>query len=144
MMFNIGSNYFFSQFPDYLSHDKDVLIVLDNELPNNLPVLSYKKDGKDVFIYSNLTKEEWIENTLTVPMKAGKFLIPEFCEYIGFEWEELPKLKECFDNIDDKHSYEKVIYNAYLENGAFFLTKKQLEDAYKEYKKYRTYKEPSI
>ena len=58
MMFNIGSNYFFSQFPDYLSHDKDVLIVLDNELPNNLPVLSYKKDGKDVFIYSNLTKEE--------------------------------------------------------------------------------------
>ena len=137
MIFNIGSNYFFSQFSDYLSHDKDILIILDNKLPDKLSVLSYKKDGNDVFIYSNLTKEEWIENTLTVPMKAGKFLIPEFCEYIGFEWEELPKLKECFDNIDDKHSYEKIIYNAYLENGAFFLTRKQLNEAYEEYKKYR-------
>lgn len=137
---NIGSNYFFSAFSDlykYSTHDKDRLIVLDNMLPNNTPVFNYKDDSNDVFIYSNLTKEEWIENTLTVPMKAGKFLIPEFCEYIGFEWEELPKLKACFDNIDEKHSYEKIIYNAYLQNGAFFLTKKQLNDAYEEYKKYR-------
>ena len=137
MRFNVGSFYFFYQFDDYFNYDRDKLIILSNRLPNDLQVVNFKQDGDDVFIYSNLTKEEWIENTLTVPMKAGKFLIPEFCEYIGFEWEELPKLKECFDNIDDKHAYEKIIYNAYLENGAFFLTKKQLEDAYKEYKKYR-------
>jgi hypothetical protein len=39
--------------------------------------------------------------------------------------------------MDEKHSYEKIIYNAYLENGAFFITKKQLNEAYEEYKKYR-------
>ena len=137
MRFNVGSFYFFYQFDDYSNYDRDKLIILSNRLPNDLQVVNFKQDGDDVFIYSNLTKEEWIENTLTVPMKAGKFLIPEFCEYIGFEWEELPKLKECFENMDEKHSYEKIIYNAYLENGAFFLTRKQLNEAYEEYKKYR-------
>jgi hypothetical protein len=61
MIINIGSKYFFSQFSDlhkYSTHDKDVLILLDNKLPNNLPVLNYNDDGDDVFIYSNLTKEE--------------------------------------------------------------------------------------
>lgn len=139
MKLNVGSSYFFKNVKGYKHHDNDVLIILENRLPNNLPLVNFKQDGNDVFIYSNLTKEEWIENTLTVPMKAGKFLVPEFCEYIGFEWEELPKLKECFDNIDEKHSYEKIIYNAYLENGAFFITKKQLNEAYQEYKKYRQY-----
>lgn len=137
--FNVGSTYFFSKFADYNTHDKDILIVLDNRLPNGIPVFNYKDNGDDIFIYSNLTKEEWIENTLTVPMKAGKFLVPEFCECIRFEWEELPKLKECFDNMDEKHSYEKIIYNAYLENGDFFITKRQLNEAYEEYKKYRQY-----
>ena len=137
MRFNVGSFYFFYQFDDYSNYDRDKLIILSNRLPNDLQVVNFKQDGDDVFIYSNLTKEEWIENTLTVPMKAGKFLIPEFCEYSGFEWEELPKLKECFENMDEKHSYEKIIYNAYLENGAFFLTRKQLNEAYEEYKKYR-------
>jgi hypothetical protein len=58
---NIGSIYFFSSFLDihkYSTHDKDKLIVLDNKLPNNIPVLNYKDEKNDVFIYSNLTKEE--------------------------------------------------------------------------------------
>lgn len=139
LQINIGSSYFFKSIKEYKPHDLDRLYILDNRLPKNLSLVNFKEDGNDVFIYSNLTKEEWIENTLTVPMKAGKFLVPEFCEYIGFEWEELPKLKECFDNMDEKHSYEKIIYNAYLENGDFFITKKQLNEAYEEYKKYRQY-----
>ena len=38
------------------------------------------------------------------------------------------------DNLDDKHKYEKVIYDSYIENGEFKLTDEQLQKAYLEYK----------
>ena len=135
MEFIIGSEYFFQGYPNYKTKDHDILVLLDNPLP--VPVLNWKKDDEDIFLYSPLTKEEWIENTKTVPMKAGKFLIPEVCECIGFTLEDLKIFEDCFNNMDDKHKYEKIIYDAYLENKDFKLTDEQRNTAYKEYKKYR-------
>jgi hypothetical protein len=65
---------------------------------------------------------------------VGKFLVPEFCEEIGFTVEQLPLLKPLIDRLDSKHLYEQVIYNAYLENGDFTLTQEQRDNAYKSYK----------
>ena len=70
-------------------------------------------------------------------MKAGKFLIPEFNEFIGFTIEDLKSILHVFENMDDKHSYEKIIANAYIENGGFFLKDRQRYNAYLEYKKKR-------
>ena len=36
--------------------------------------------------------------------------------------------------MDEKHSYERVIYEACLANGGFFLTEDQRDRAYREYK----------
>ena len=55
-------------------------------------------------------------------MRVGKFIVPEFCEYIGFEIKDYELLKPIFDKLDDKHKYEKVIMESYIENNSFTLT----------------------
>lgn len=66
-----------------------------------------------------------------------KFLIPEFNEYINFTIDDLKSILHIFENMDSKHSYEKIIAESYIENNGFFLTDKQRRKAYAEYKKSR-------
>lgn len=67
-------------------------------------------------------------------MQIGKFLVPEFVQEIGFTIEHLKKLKPLAEKLDGRHKYEKVIYDAYIENGAFKLTEEQRSKAYEQYK----------
>lgn len=140
LTFEIGSSYFFKNYEDYNQKDKDELCIMDR-FPDFIKtsVLNMKKDGNDVFFYRDMGKDEFLKETLEsgVPMKVGKFLIPEFSEHLGVTIEDLKILESLFDSLDDKHSYEKIIYNAYLENGRFWLTKEQLDNAYSDYKKKR-------
>ena len=134
----MGSTYFFSKYKDFNSKDYDDLCIMDNFIfPGN--VMNMKIKGKDVFMFRNMPKQGYIDDLLTsgVNMKAGKFLIPEFNEYIGFTIDDLKSILHIFENMDDKHSYEKIIANAYIENGGFFLKDKQRYNAYLEYKKKR-------
>ena len=70
-------------------------------------------------------------------MAVGKYLIPEFCNQIGFTVEDLPKVKSLLTKLDDKHKYEEIIYNSYITNGSFTLTQEQRDEAYKLYKESR-------
>lgn len=67
----------------------------------------------------------------------GKFLVPEFCKEIQFSIEDLKQLDNLIILLDDKHQYEKMIYDCYLENNDFILTKEQKDKIYNEYKKSR-------
>jgi hypothetical protein len=82
-------------------------------------------------------KEGFIKDTLEcgVPMRIGRFLVPEFAAYLGVTIDDLKRLSGIIEKIDEKHLYEKVIYDAYLENGEFKLTEEQRVAAYKEYLK---------
>ena len=99
-----------------------------------------KIEGKDVFFYRNLDKQGFIKDCLNsnLPMKAGKFLVPEFAKYLGLTIEDLKILKPVIANIDDKHEYEKVIYDSYIENNDFYLTEEQRLSAYTLYIKWRS------
>ena len=70
-------------------------------------------------------------------MSVGKFLIPEFCDAIGFKVSDLSKLQSAIDKLDDKHKYEKIIFDSYLENNSFRLNPEQRLRAYKSYKEAR-------
>lgn len=135
----IGSAVFFSKFNDYKQKDDDEMVIQEKWLPHKIHVLNFKKDGKDIFFWSPLSKEEFIKDTIdsNVAMRVGKFIIPEFCNYIGFEISEYKKLKDVFDNLDEKHRYEIIIRDAYIENNSFTLTDEQRMKAYQEYKKER-------
>ena len=141
LRFQIGSKYFFNEFKDYSSKDNDILIIMDSWKLSNTNVLNLKdKNGDDIFFYKDLDKENFIKDTLesNVPMKCGKFLIKEFCEYINFTIEDLKILETLFNKLDHKHQYEKKIYEFYIENNSFNLTKEQLKECYKIYKKRET------
>ena len=134
--FPIGSSVFFSDYEDYTAKDNDKLCIMDNFPIKDTNVLNLKLNGDDVFFYKNMSKDEFIKDTIDskVPMRVGKFLSPEFCKYIGFEISDYAKLNEVFNNLDDRHQYEKIIRDAYIENNSFTLTDEQRLKAYEEYK----------
>ncbi len=135
----IGSSVFFGNMSDYVAKDIDEMIIQDKWLPKGIPVLNMKRGGRDIFFWSPLSKEEFIKNTFDcgVPMRVGKFLVKEFADYIGLTIEDLKRLEPLFNQLDDKHKYEKIIYDAYVENNSFTLTEEQRKNAYNEYKRER-------
>jgi hypothetical protein len=136
--FKIGSSYFFNKFDDYIQKDVDELHIMDSFV-NRTNVLNFKGGNSDIFFYRNMEKEEFINDILDskVIMRIGKFLIPEFCKYIGFTIDDLKSIRYLFDEIDDKHKYEQLICDYYLENNDFSLTEEQLGRVYEFYKKER-------
>lgn len=134
--FIIGSRAFFTGMEGYVPKDLDELNIMD-KFPFKGNVLNMKMNGKDVFFFRNMDKEGFIKDTLEcgVPMRIGKFLVPEFAAYLGVTIDDLKRLSDIIEKIDEKHLYEKVIYDAYLKNGVFKLTEEQRASAYKEYLK---------
>lgn len=132
----MGSSYFFQTYEDFQIKDYDDLCIMDKFIfPGN--VMNMKLKDKDVFMFRNMPKKGFIDDVIEskVYMKLGKFLIPEFNEYIGFTINDLILLRPLFDELDERHSYEKIIADAYIENNEFKLTPEQRLEAYNEYKK---------
>lgn len=134
----IGSRYFFSCYPDFYAKDIDELeFVKTNEFSQMRQITG---QGRCLFqMQRHKNKQQYIIWALhsKLGMVVGKFLIPEFCNEIGFTVEDLPKLKRLVDKLDKKHKYEEIIYNSYLENGSFTLTEEQRYLAYQSYKESR-------
>lgn len=136
--FTVGSKAFFDGMQGYRPHDVDILCIMDVWNIENTNILNMKLNGEDVFFTKNMSKEEFIQNAFEEsPMRIGKFMVPEFAEYIGFTIPDLKRLKPILNKMDDKHKYYVVIYNAYLKNNAFKLTKEQRQIAFDAYKKER-------
>ena len=129
MRYLMGSSYFFKGYKNFFPHDTDYIEITDGENKKTLAFVQTK------------TKEEFIQNALKSPaaMVLGKFLIPEFCQEIGFTIEDLSRLEPLISRLDPKHVYEQIIYSAYLENQSFTLTKKQRNTAFKSYINSRRY-----
>ena len=87
-----------------------------------------------------MSADEFINITLDrdIPMEMGKFLVKEFIDETKLTIEQLKRLQPLVEKLDDKHLYEKIIYDSYIINNDFYLTDQQLHLAYKEYIKYRT------
>lgn len=137
-MIEIGSNYFFKNIEGFIPKDLDYIKLVDKPKGFNY-VCHIKSKQKCIFIWKKMNVNNFISYTIShcSPMAAGKFLVKEFCDEIGFTVNDLEALKSTFDRIDDKHKYQKIIYNYYLQNNSFTLTNEQLYEAYKEYIKYR-------
>ena len=86
-----------------------------------------------------MTPDEYVDYILSHDnaMQIGKFLNREVSEYLGFTIEDLKKLQPILSKLKDKHKYEAIILNAYIENNDFYMTDMQLNEAYKEYLKYK-------
>lgn len=133
-MILVGSKYFFSRYSDFIPHDVDKLEIIETNEFKDIRYIRGK--GRCYFqLKKQQTKEDYINYALesNLGMVVGKFLVPEFCQEIGFTVNDLPRLKPLIDILDEKHKYEEIIYNAYLENNGFFLTQEQRDRAYTRY-----------
>lgn len=138
--FRVGSTYFFSEYPDF--HPSDIDEVEFEEHPRLYKnVMQFrKKDGSRCYYkWRKMSADEFVEYTLNskLPMEIGKFLIPEVNDYLGFTFDHLKKLSSVAERLDDRHAYEKIIYDSYMQNNGFYLTQEQRDRAYIEYKKRR-------
>ena len=136
--FLVGSTYFFNGLEGFKSKDKDRVVLVEN--PKGFTHCRQTSGaGSCLFEWKKMTADEFVAYTLNtkLPMSVGKFLVKEFCEEIGFTLNHLKQLKPIFDKLDDKHKYEKIIYEAYIGNGSYSLTEAQKLEAFEEYKKLR-------
>lgn len=134
----VGSRAFFKSIEGFKSKDIDILELVDNS--TNFKVSrQFKFKDKCVFQWKRMSADEFIRVTLerNFPMEVGKFLVPDFINEIGISIHDMVRLKPLIDSLDDKHKYEKIIYDSYLLNNGFYLTEEQIKEAYKIYKKYR-------
>ena len=134
----VGSTYFFKNIEEFKSKDIDRVVLVDNPQGFNF-VRQTSGSGSCLYEWKRMSADEFVDFTLNskLPMSVGKFLVKEFCEEIGFTIEHLKQLAPQFDKLDDKHKYEKVIFEAIISNNSWTLTDEQLQTAYEEYKKYR-------
>ena len=134
----VGSNVFFKDIEGFTSKDIDILEFVDN--PTDFKnVRQFKFPNKCVFQWRKMPIDELIDITLfhNFPMEIGKFLVPEFIKEFKLSIDDLKRLEPIISKLDDKHKYEEVIYNAYIENNDFVLTDEQIQKAYSMYNKYR-------
>ena len=139
----IGSQVFFSGvYEDYNSHDEDYIIFVKNPTLFK-DFMNVRGKGKDYFYFRDMDKDEFIEYSIKhcekTPMAAGKFLVPDVLKHFNMTIDDLKKFETFFNEIDSRHSYEKVIYDAYIKNNDFKIGKRQLNKAYKLYKENKTY-----
>lgn len=135
----VGSNYFFKDIPGFTSKDIDYLYLVEN--PTDFKDWTQLSGhGKCIFQWRLTDANEMVNLHLkyNCPMSVGKFLVKDFVNQLKITNLHLQKLKPLFDNLDDKHKYLQVLYKWSIENeGSVEFPKEILEDAYKEYKKYR-------
>lgn len=134
----VGSNVFFKDIEGFTSKDIDILEFVDD--PTDFKnVRQFKFPNKCVFQWRKMPIDELIDMTVSrnFPMEIGKFLVPEFIKEFKLSIDDLKRLEPIIAKLDDKHKYEEVIYNSYIKNNAFYLTDKQLKNAYEIYLKYR-------
>lgn len=134
----VGSRVFFSTFENFNSKDIDKLEIIEN--PQGFSIIrQFKFPNKCVFQWKKMSVDEFIDITLqrNFPMEVGKFLVPDFIKELNVTIKDIKRLKPLIENLDEKHLYEKVIYDSYIENNDFFLTDEQLNKAYEIYLKYR-------
>lgn len=136
--FLVGSTYFFKDIKDFKGKDIGRVVLVDNPIGFNF-VRQTSGCGSCLFEWKRMSAEEFLKYTLKtqLPMSVGKFLVKEFCDEIGFTFEHLKQLAPIFEKLDKRHEYEKIIFDAYMENSEYKLTDKQLKQAYENYKKVR-------
>lgn len=128
----VGSRAFFEGYDDFHSKDYDYVLLVDRPVAFTFSRETHR-GGLCIFEYKKTTPDEYLEKTREA-LKAGKFLVPAFVAEVGFTLDHLRQLAPLFEQLDEKHAYQRIIYTSYMTNNAFTLTDAQRDEAYASYK----------
>ena len=121
----VGSRLFFDGMPDYNPKDSDYVMLVENPTIFN-DCMTVRGDKKDIFLWRKTDAEEFVDMTIRLgtPMLAGKFLNKELCVDIRMTQQLFRRLKPLFDNMDDKHAYQKPVFDHILKTWDFDIPDK--------------------
>lgn len=132
--YQVGSRLFFDGMPGYNPKDSDYVMLVENPtiFENCMTV---RGENKDIFLWRKTNAEEFVDMTIRMgtPMLAGKFLNKELCEDAGMTRQVFGKLKPLFDNMDDRHTYQKLIFDHILKTWDFDIPDKTRNIAFLTY-----------
>lgn len=136
----VGSDVFFSGMPNFHTNHPDIIskVYIDDNPDYDIET-GYMEDNIHKIRWRNMDKNDIIEyhKHCYKGRYLGKFLVPEYTEYIGLTIDDLKQLQHLTEWLDNRHTYEKIIYDSYIENNGFYLTEEQRNRAYTEYRKTR-------
>ena len=140
----VGSNAFFAGMDGFSPKDNDRLILVNDASECGIPITTHSEmrlKGNCYFFYKRLPKDEMIDNCIKSKdsIVVGKFLVPSVARDLGLTINDLRRLEDTVMSLDEAHTYEKVIFRAYIENNDFILTDKQKEEAFRIYNNSRHY-----
>ena len=140
----VGSNAFFAGMDGFVPKDNDRLILVDDASESGIPFNTHSEmrlKGNCYFFYKRLPKDEMIDNCIKSKdsIVVGKFLVPSVARDLGLTIDDLRRLEDTVSSLDEAHTYEKVIFRAYLENNDFILTDEQRREAFNTYRNNRHY-----
>lgn len=136
--FITGSRTFFEGMEGFMPHDADYL-----EIDPDLQVAGtqYKPSpGVDVYRWKFSTFGEFYDffKIHRHPnMRLCLFLSRDVARFLGMDFEDLKKVAFLKEGMDKRHMYLVSIYDFYMENGGWFLTERQRDEAYEIYKRER-------
>ena len=135
-----GSRAFFSGMEGFKPKDYDVIVIVNNKEVPFKWMRQTSNGSVDVFEIVRHPKAKLISHAVekAQPMAIARFLTPDFAKEIGLHPSDLPALRPMRENLDTKHEYLGVIYDAYVSNSSFELTDDQRQAAFDVYLKCRT------
>lgn len=135
-----GSRAFFSGMEGFKPKDYDVIVIVNNKEVPFKWMRQTSNGSVDVFEIVRHPKAKLISHAVdkAQPMAIARFLTPAFAKEIGLHPSDLPALRPMRENLDTKHEYLGVIYDAYVSNSSFELTDDQRQAAFDVYLKCRT------
>ena len=134
----VGSRAFFSGIADFASKDHDYVVLIDNPQGFN-----YRREcslrGVDTFEYKRMSAADFVTKTLEYAdaLAVGKFMVKGFADAIGLTIEQLQQLHLLVEKLDEKHQYEKIIYNYIIDNNTWDIDDITIKAAYDSYKNSR-------
>ena len=141
--FTVGSQAFFKDKPEFKPHDKDILMIVDEG--NGFKFSKQLSTGSICYIYlvKHSVKDilNFVLQDKVTPLQVCKFFVPEVSEFLGMSLANFKKLEPKVRKLTGKHQYYQIIFDAYIANGSFTLSDKQLEEAYASYTDSRKPKE---
>lgn len=136
----VGSDVFFSGMPGFHENHPGITsrVYIDDN-PDYDFETGYLEDNIHKIRWRNMSKEDLLRyhKDCYKGRYIGKFLVPEYAEYIGLTIDDLKELSHLTEWLDERHTYEKIIYDSYIENNGFYLTEEQRNRAYEDYNRAR-------